>query len=340
MERYFLGNNTAYGFKGFYEEELKRIDPVILLKGGPGTGKSSLMKKVANEAKSRGYDVELWYCSGDPSSLDGVYIKGLNAAVVDATAPHASGANLPVIKDYIVDLATSLSHDKLSEHRAEIEALLKCKSRHFVRAYEHLRVARCHLDNLLELESVGLKESDIRAYASVMASGIRENCPSVRKGGGMRRLFTQAISPAGESAYFDHLRGKRIFKVSGSEASSRVFMNELAGLLSGGTLILNALEPAFIDGIVVDNTAVVLDAGHLGGDVYENINLAVYENPEQTDAIDEEINGMLIERAFAVEQLNKAREMHLAAETYFVSAMDFANNDKLYKNILKMLFGD
>ena len=40
MERYFLGGNTASGFKGFYDGELERIDKVVLLKGGPERGKA------------------------------------------------------------------------------------------------------------------------------------------------------------------------------------------------------------------------------------------------------------------------------------------------------------
>ena len=47
MERYFFGNNSGYGFFNLYEKELKSKDKVVLLKGGSGTGKSSMMKKIA-----------------------------------------------------------------------------------------------------------------------------------------------------------------------------------------------------------------------------------------------------------------------------------------------------
>lgn len=338
MERYFVGNNTAYGFKGFYEETLKSVDPVILLKGGPGTGKSSMLKRLAQDAKKRGYDCELWYCSGDPQSLDGVYIKDINAAVVDATAPHATGADLPAIKDFIFDLASSLSHEKLAPHRGEIEALFKCKKRRFERAYQHLRLARCHLDNKFELEREGVKEENVRAYAATLAAGLRETCPSVRAAKGNRRLFTHAISPSGENVYYDHLRGKRIYRVSGGDYASALFMEELAGLIKGGLQILNPLEPAIVDGIVVDDVAITRDAGHLATEAFENINLSVYENHDVPDSIEEENSAILIETAFAVEQLEKAREMHLAAETYFVGAMDFDNNMKIYVDISKRLF--
>ena len=59
MERYFLGNNTHAGFRGYYENELSNKRLVVLLKGGPGTGKSTLLKNLASDAKSRGYETEL-----------------------------------------------------------------------------------------------------------------------------------------------------------------------------------------------------------------------------------------------------------------------------------------
>ena len=37
MEKFFLGGNTAQGFKGFYGSELARADNVVLLKGAPGS---------------------------------------------------------------------------------------------------------------------------------------------------------------------------------------------------------------------------------------------------------------------------------------------------------------
>ena len=49
MERFFLGGNTGSGFAGYYTGERERADRVFLIKGGPGTGKSSLMKKIGKK---------------------------------------------------------------------------------------------------------------------------------------------------------------------------------------------------------------------------------------------------------------------------------------------------
>ena len=59
-----------------------------LIKSGPGCGKSSLMRRVAQAMEEKGASVEYIACSGDPDSLDAVVFPALNTAIVDGTAPH------------------------------------------------------------------------------------------------------------------------------------------------------------------------------------------------------------------------------------------------------------
>lgn len=44
---YYAGGNTARGFHSLFESNLQHLDRLFILKGGPGTGKSSIMKKWA-----------------------------------------------------------------------------------------------------------------------------------------------------------------------------------------------------------------------------------------------------------------------------------------------------
>lgn len=86
----FPGGNTSYGFYSFYQYVISQDTArrKFCIKGGPGTGKSTLMKKVGEFFNSKGYDIEYHHCSSDNNSLDGVVIKGLNVAIVDGTSPH------------------------------------------------------------------------------------------------------------------------------------------------------------------------------------------------------------------------------------------------------------
>ena len=88
--QYFLGANAPTGFYSLYPELIRpeRARAVYILKGGPGCGKSSLMRRVAQAMEEKGASVEYIACSGDPDSLDAVVFPALNTAIVDGTAPH------------------------------------------------------------------------------------------------------------------------------------------------------------------------------------------------------------------------------------------------------------
>lgn len=89
--KYFLGANSSAGFFSLYENFCRRgSDYLCIIKGGAGTGKSGFMRRIGAEAEKRGYDVEYVLCSGDPASLDGVYIPALHRGWMDGTAPHAA----------------------------------------------------------------------------------------------------------------------------------------------------------------------------------------------------------------------------------------------------------
>lgn len=88
---FFLGANTPQGFVSRFDQ-LAAPDEgwrEFIIKGGPGTGKSTLMKKVAAELSPACKSVELIHCSSDVDSLDAVIAHDIKTAIADATPPHA-----------------------------------------------------------------------------------------------------------------------------------------------------------------------------------------------------------------------------------------------------------
>ena len=78
---FFLGATTPAGFKGYFEP--LRREPgmqMYLIKSGPGCGKSTLMKQLAQKAEQQGQSIERVHCASDPDSLDGVVFLGQRAA--------------------------------------------------------------------------------------------------------------------------------------------------------------------------------------------------------------------------------------------------------------------
>ena len=144
---YFAGANTGEGFVSAYpdwirEEECHRV---FIIKGGSGTGKSSIIKACAAAAEEVGAGVVLLLCSSDPTSADAVILEGRNGrriAILDGTAPHTADPELPGAVGEIVDVGRYWDPSTLAYHREEITLARHGKQRAYHRAYRYLAAIR------------------------------------------------------------------------------------------------------------------------------------------------------------------------------------------------------
>ena len=81
---------TAFGFKSLFSEIFRPEDctHAYILKGSCGSGKSSIIKKIAAECEKRNQKYELFACSFDPSSYDGIILGDMQIYIIDGTSPH------------------------------------------------------------------------------------------------------------------------------------------------------------------------------------------------------------------------------------------------------------
>ncbi len=142
MYHTFLAANSCSGFYSLFDEMTKKTDHnIILIKGGPGTGKSSLMRRVAAAAEEKGLRVEGMHCSSDPDSLDGVFVEDKKLILLDATAPHLTDPVYPGAVEQILPLGEYWDRAALKEHRRDIIRLSRNISDIFKRVYRLLGAA-------------------------------------------------------------------------------------------------------------------------------------------------------------------------------------------------------
>lgn len=122
ISEFFLGCNTPQGFVGRLEQltSPSRLDMLYLLKGGAGSGKSTIIKKIAQKALELGEDIELIRCSSDFDSLDGIILPERKTAVFDGTLPHAIEPKYVGAFEQIVNLTEALDAKGIHKHREEI----------------------------------------------------------------------------------------------------------------------------------------------------------------------------------------------------------------------------
>lgn len=113
--QFFLGANSASGFSSLYDQwvDQAKMQAFYTIKGGAGCGKSTLMRRVADDMEKAGYSVEYICCSGDPDSLDGVYFPEKGAALMDGTSPHVMDPAYTGATGHYVDLGAGYDRTAL-----------------------------------------------------------------------------------------------------------------------------------------------------------------------------------------------------------------------------------
>ena len=138
---FFAASNSADGFKNYYKECFERVDRLFIIKGGPGTGKSTFMRRVADMAEARGGYVERYFCSSDHTSLDGVMFDcgGEQVGIIDGTFPHPYIERLPGLREEIVNTGCFWDRKTLKKNSEKIRELSIEKGRCYDMAYAYLR---------------------------------------------------------------------------------------------------------------------------------------------------------------------------------------------------------
>ncbi|OME02573.1 hypothetical protein BSK54_09925 [Paenibacillus odorifer] len=121
---FFAGGNTAHGFSNLYESSLQGLTRLFVLKGGPGTGKTRIIREIGDLLAQQGYEIWLIHTASDNDSLDGVVIPELKVGIIDGTAPRVIKPELPEEAIVHVNLEQAVDTLQLSQRCVEIDSLV------------------------------------------------------------------------------------------------------------------------------------------------------------------------------------------------------------------------
>lgn len=199
---FFLGANSEEGFFSLYDQLLGgRLDDLMILKGGPGCGKSTFMRRVGAAMERAGERVVYINCSGDPDSLDGAIFLDRNALSWTVPARMCSSRPTPVASERYVDLTRFYDVDAAKARRAEIVALSDEYRAHYRSAYRILRA-------MGEVES----ERRVAMHAQMDFSKLRRRTDGILArelrgdgtgSGRVDRVFLGGVTHRGEICRFD-----------------------------------------------------------------------------------------------------------------------------------------
>lgn len=195
---FFLATTTASGFHGYFDQ----LGPqeglhLYLLKAGPGCGKSTLMRRLASQAQE---PLQYIHCSSDPDSLDGVIFCRQQAAVLDATPPHALEPRAPGVEETVISLYDTLNPDQLRPQRAVIQENIvqgKLLRQHATR---YVASASSILMDSRRTATGCTDFAKVRQYVHGLANRL---LPKMRTPGQEQVRFLSGITPQGMIFYRD-----------------------------------------------------------------------------------------------------------------------------------------
>lgn len=196
-ESYFLGSSGKNGFFSCFGQLTPKIEGqyTYIIKGGPGTGKSSLMKKLADEIESNDIDCERILCSSDPDSLDGVIFPSLRVSICDGTSPHTLDPDYPGATGEIINLGECWNKNILFQNKEKIIELTDKNKACHKRSRKFIESAFSIFDDGRKICLDCLNEEQLLRYAGRISARFLKK-PSGRVGLEKTRLL-EAVTPKG-----------------------------------------------------------------------------------------------------------------------------------------------
>ena len=202
--KYFLAANSCQGFVSGFNNcyDAERGWKAYIIKGGPGTGKSSFMKFVAKSALEKGIKTEIFPCSSDPDSLDAVIFPNKKIVIMDGTSPHTVDPLYPGVCEQILNFGDFWGKEKFVGKERDVIAATKKNKLVHKRASRYLQAAGEFLtDNFKIAEACTDKER-----AGVFAKKLCKKYINRKKNGNNAKewvRFLSGITPKGVVSYPD-----------------------------------------------------------------------------------------------------------------------------------------
>lgn len=337
--KYFLAANSGVGFLSLFGDCYSAEEGwrVYIIKGGPGTGKSSFMKYMLKRADEAGENYVAVPCSSDPNSLDAVIFGDRRAVIMDGTAPHTVDPKYPAVCEEILDFGRFWNKAKLTPYKAEIIELTDKNKLLHKRASGYIKAAGQFVGDNLKIAEAYTDLDRLHLFAKRLC---RKRIPAKKdfKATTQKTVFLGGITPQGIISYSDSLENlcQKTVIISdevGSVGNGLIsYMKNYAVENGYDTVtVKNPLMPdCLLDGVIIPE----LSLGVIRENEFLRLEASVRRIHARRFIYAEQIaksrgrirfNKKTAETFLsgATELLKEAKAVHDELEKYYINAMDF-----------------
>ena len=330
-EKYFAAANSGEGFVSYFGEVFgeQKFERVYIIKGGPGTGKSYFMRRVAREAEKQGEKVVYWYCSSDPDSLDGITV-GDRFAMVDGTAPHDMGCRTPGAVSNMIDLGVFWSVPSLAKMRRDIEKLNGEKRGAYKQAYRFLSAYSQMSDAVQDMVLPFADGKKLEDAARVLLSELSDG-----DGYEISTALCDSVGMKGRVRFDTYERfAKRTVKICDFFETAHLLLAAVACEARRRNMKIKVsydpIQPKHMDALCVEDELAfcISDGGEIKMESFIGDGFAEREARRILD-----LRAVIFSEAVAA--LDGVRRAHFKIEEIYQSAMDFAEKEKYTEKFIQ-----
>ena len=117
---YFAEGITTRGYISLLPNMMPSWQRVYVLLGGPGTGKSTLIKVIGSELSERGYSIDFLRSARDPDLMAGLFMPQMEMAILDAMKISPLRWQAPGAVEKFIDFTMFCDELKLEKQRVQI----------------------------------------------------------------------------------------------------------------------------------------------------------------------------------------------------------------------------
>ncbi len=350
--KYFLATNSCEGFISSFGESYNARSGwrAYIIKGGPGTGKSSFMKFLAAKAADKKIEFELCPCSSDPDSLDAIIFPKKRLVILDGTAPHTLDPVYPAVCEEILNFGEFWNVEKISKSRNEIITLTdKNKQLHKKAAGYLAATGELLKDNYRQ----ALSHTDFNKADRFAAQLCKKHIPRKKAKGSEQIRYLCGVTPKGVVSFADtaiKLTEKQIIIEDRHGSVSNYIMQKIRQFAIDNGYNIITVKNSFLPGLITDHIIIPeLSLAFLREYEYQHFNSTVRRihsrrftnnNSKKPDlyrsTFNKRVSRELLRSCCGV--LKQAKEVHDLLEAQYISAMDFDRLTLFANEFVKKLF--
>lgn len=347
IKRLLPGSNTSIGFYSYFEYVIdqKEARKIYYFKGGPGVGKSYMMKKIGYEIIDRGMDVEFHHCAADPESIDAIVIPSIKVGIIDGTTPHAIDPRYPGVTGTIVNLDEFLNEEGLKRVKNSIIESTEDNKNIYIRIYKYFAAAKLIHDDIEWINSYSMNFNKVNEETDKLINKYLNIIGKINKLGRERHLFGSSYTLKGRIDHAETFIGimREIIYIKGDDGTGR---SELLKKLSSVALnkgydveiYHEPLVPEKIESIIIPE----LDLAFTTNNKFSNkktVDLDMHIDDMRIKKYKEELKhsktifNRLLNDAFVY--LGKTNDAHNKTEEYYAPNIFYKDLNRVRQNILE-----